>query len=288
MAGITALGTTFNLPNFHGELLQITPDDTPLLSAAGGLNGGKQATSTSFEWQEFDLREPQVRPRLEGQDAPNPEARVRANKDNIVQIFHEAVATSYTKQAAVDLYASAGQGASNPVTNEHAWQITQTLKQIARDVNYTFWHGKYNKPADNTTARQTRGLFEAITSSKQYAEQAETTGASTATDTVTATHSLVVGDKVVFTNVGAATAIVPGRAYWVVQNSTTASFKVSAVKGGAPITIGTATGVAFVGVKAAEGVANVTSDRINGLLQSVFTNGGISEQGTATLYVPRI
>ncbi|NMM84308.1 hypothetical protein B2J88_08035 [Rhodococcus sp. SRB_17] len=283
MSGITGLGTTFNLPNYHGELTAITPEDTPLLSAAGGLaGGGKQATEVSFEWQEFDLRDPRIQSRLEGGDAPNPEARVRANKDNVVQIFHESVSTSYTKQAAVDQSPSALAG-TNPITNEHAWQVTQSLKQIARDVNYAFWHAKYNKPADNTTARQTRGLFQAITSTKQYVGDAvEITGASAATDSVTITHALAVGDKVVFTDVGASTTISPHRAYWVTSVSTTASFKVSAIKGGAAIAIGTAT-VAFVPVKA---TALLTPDLIGNLLQSVYENGGISEQGTATIFVP--
>ncbi|MDQ5863058.1 MAG: DUF5309 domain-containing protein, partial [Actinomycetota bacterium] len=109
-----------------------------------------------------------------------------------------------------------------------------------------------------------------------------TVGASAATDTVTVTHNLVVNDKVVFTSVGASTAIAVNRAYWVVANGTTATFKVSATKGGAAITIGTAT-VSFYGIKAA---TVVTTDLIGNLLQSVYDNGGISEQGTATIFVP--
>ena len=29
MAGTTGIGTTFSLPNYHGELLAITPAETP-------------------------------------------------------------------------------------------------------------------------------------------------------------------------------------------------------------------------------------------------------------------
>jgi hypothetical protein len=35
-------GTTFNLPNFVGELFELTPADTPFLSAIGGLTGGNR------------------------------------------------------------------------------------------------------------------------------------------------------------------------------------------------------------------------------------------------------
>lgn len=291
MSGLSGMGTTFGLPNYHGELIAITPSDTPLLSAAGGLGGGKSTDSTSFEWQTYDLRDAAIRTRLEGAVAPTAEARVRANVENVAQIFHETVSTSYTKQATAGQYATAGaapfqanSGGPNPVTDEHAWQVAQALKQIARDVNYTFWHGVKVKPTTNATARQTAGLLSVITSNAQVADSTNplTAAASAATDTITATHNLVADDKVVFTDVGASTTIVPGRAYWVKSVSTTVSFKIAATKGGAAITVGTAT-VSFYGIKAA---TVATPDIVGNLLQSVFDNGGITEQGTATLFVP--
>ncbi|MEU7814124.1 DUF5309 family protein [Pseudonocardia sp. NPDC049154] len=282
MAGITAIGSTFNLPNYHGELLNITPVDTPLLSLSGGLNSGGQSADTEFEWSEFDLRDPEIRPRLEGADAPNPEARVRSAKSNIVQIFHEAVATTYTKQAAVERYAAdslnTGSSGSNAVRNEHAWQVEQSLIQIARDVNYVFWHSTYHKPTDNTTARRTRGLLQAIETNRSAA--GEVTGVSTATDTVTsASHGLSDGDKVVFTDTGASSAIRADRVYYVVS-SASGTFKVAATPGGTPITIGTAT-VSYV-----EAGTPLTVDTLNVFMQGVWDNGGISQQETATLFVP--
>lgn len=56
MAGITGLGTTYNLPNYVGEIFAVTPEDTPFLSSIGGLTGGKATKSTIFEWQTYDLR----------------------------------------------------------------------------------------------------------------------------------------------------------------------------------------------------------------------------------------
>lgn len=282
MAGITGLGTTFNLPNYHGELFAVSPTDTPLFSAAGGLGQGGETSDTLVEWQKYDLRDPEIRARLEGADAPTAEERVRANVTNRLQIFQEAVSTSYTKQAATERYAALASGASNPVTNEHAWQVMQSLKQVARDVNYAFWNSLRVDPADNTTARQMAGLLSVMTSNK-IEDGTFRSAATSATDTITVTHGLVVDDKVVFTAVGASTAIKINRAYWVVQNSTTASFKVSATKGGTPITVGTASGIAFYEMKAAN---VVTTDNVNELLQSVYDKGGISQQGTATLFVP--
>lgn len=284
MAGITGIGTTFNLPNFHGELISITPADTPLLSAAGGLSGGAQTDSPSFEWQTEDLRAPENRDRLEGADAPVSEERVRANVENVAQIFHESVSTSYTKQAATGQYSTpsaapfySADGAPNPVADEHGHQVALALKTIATDVNYTFWHGKKVKPSTNASARKTAGLLSVISSSRFAA--GEVVGASAATDTITGTHAFSNGDKVVFTDTGASTAIRPDRVYYVVGISTTVSFKVAATLGGSAITIGTAT----VSVIKAGATLDIDTG-INALLQSVFDNGGITEQSTATLF----
>jgi hypothetical protein len=285
MAGITGLGTTFNLPNYHGELFAVSPSDTPLLSAAGGLGQGGQVSDTLVEWQKYDLRTPAVRTRLEGADAPTAESRVRANVTNRLQIFQEAVSTSYTKQAATERYAALAGGVGNPVQNEHSWQVMQSLKQIARDVNYSFWHAVRNDPSDNTTARQMAGLLSVIsTNAKVRSGSALTSSASAATDTITATHDLAAGDQVVFTDVGASTTIVTGRAYTVKSVSTTVSFKIVAGDdvSATAITVGTAT-VSFYAVNAAN---TVTTDNVNRLLQSAYDNGGITNEATATLFVP--
>src|SRR5690606_38344074 len=117
------------------------------------------------------------------------------------------------------------------------WQIMQTLKQIARDVNFSFWNAVRNDPSDNSTARQMAGLLSVMTSNAQ-AKSTKISGASTATDTITVTHALAADDKVVFTEVGDMTNVVAGRAYWVKSVSTTASFKIAATKGGTAITVG--------------------------------------------------
>ena len=283
MAGITGLGTTYNLPNFHGDLIEITPTDTPLLSGAGGLNGGGgQTTSPAFEWQTEDLRDPEIRPRLEGADAPSAESRARDNVENVVQIFQEQVATSYTKQAATGQYGTAesapfysSDGSANPVADEHGHQVANALKTIARDVNYTFWHGKLAKPTSNANPRQTAGLLSVITANR--IADGEVSG-TTATDTVTATHAYTNGDKIVITDPGS-TGLRDDRVYYVVNVSTTVSFKVAATSGGSAITLGTSSTF-----KSIEAGTTLTVDGLGVLMQSVFDNGGISEQDTATLF----
>lgn len=285
MSGITAIGSTFNEPNYHGELIALTPTETPLLSAAGGVNGGGSVTDTTIEWQKYDLRDPEINPGLEGADAPSAQARVRANVTNRVQIFHKAVGTTYTKQAAVNQYQNAYGGAANPVTDEHSWQIMQELKQLALDVNFNFWNAIRHDPSDNTTARQMAGLLSVMTSNARVKTgSAKFVDASASTDTITTTHDLSAGDMVVFTDVGASTTIKINRKYWVKSVSTTASFKIVPTSDltATAIAVGTATVSGY-----AVNVANVAgTDDIDGLLQSVYDNGGISDQGTATLFVP--
>lgn len=163
MAGITALGTTYNLPNYTGILHQLTPSDTPFFSAIGGLTGGGQTDAIEFEWQTFDLRAAGQNTRLEGDDAPAEQERVRGNVSNIVQIHQETVGVSYTKLAATQAKAGVNNAERNPVLNELDWQTEQMLKQMVRDIEYSFLRGTYQKPADNTTVRKTRGLLSAIT-----------------------------------------------------------------------------------------------------------------------------
>lgn len=280
MAGITALGTTYDLPNYTGELFALTPADTPFLSAIGGLSGGMQTTSTEFEWQTFDLANAGQHVALEGADAPTLEARVRANVTNVVQIQHRAVGVSYTKLAAFGQKDGTNNDARNPIVDESTWQVQQALKEMARDVDFSFIQGVYQKPADNSTARQTRGLLAAIATNLFAKATATSTGLSASGDTISETTTARAnGDKIVFTSVGASTTLVQGRVYFVV-NKATDSFKVSLTSGGSPVTIGTAT----VSYRVPQ-TTDLSVDDVSVLLQSVYDNGGITEQATATLVV---
>lgn len=171
MAGITGQGTTFNLPNYVGELFAVTPTDTPFLSSIGGLTGGESVDSTLFQWQGFDLRDASdTRQRVEGANAPDAEARVRFNVTNVVEIHQEVVEISYTKQASTGQFNSTGSnhpgsvgiGGTNPVNDEMSWQLQQHLIQIARDIEKTFISGTFANPGTNASARRTRGILEAV------------------------------------------------------------------------------------------------------------------------------
>ncbi|MBM4525174.1 hypothetical protein GS462_11205 [Rhodococcus hoagii] len=166
MPGITGMVTTYDCPNFVGELFGLSREDTPFLSAIGGLTGGENTGSTIFNWQSYDLRDGEDdRQRAEGDDAPNPEGRKRVNGHNVLEIHQEAVAVSYTKLGAVRQVAGSNpmQSGTQPVTDELTWQIAQEIKQVARDVNKSFITGTYHLPEDDTTVRRTRGILQATT-----------------------------------------------------------------------------------------------------------------------------
>lgn len=165
MAGIAGRGTTYNLPNYHGELIELSRSDTPFLAAIGGITGGiRTVSATEVEWQAWDLRAPENdRQRLEGADAPEASARVRSNVTNVLEVHQEAVDVSYTRLAATQQHAGANIDApSETPADEFTFQVNAQVRQVALDVNASFITGSYNKPADNTTARRTRGLLAAI------------------------------------------------------------------------------------------------------------------------------
>lgn len=276
MAGITGMGTTFNLPNYHGELFALSPEDTPFLSAVGGLSGGGMTDATEFEWQAYDLRARGQNTKLEGATAPTAQERVRSNVTNVCQIHQEKVSVSYTKQATTGQYSGANIGGMpNPVQDELSWQVEQTIKEIAGDVNWSFINGVYQKPVDNTTARQTRGILQAASAGTVDKGTNSASGATTdaATDSVTpaSAHSLAVNDKVVFTRVGAS-GLKIGKVYYVQSVSTTVSFKVAETQGGSvvPLEI-SAANVDYHSLW----TTDLTVDHVNSFAKTIYDRGGL-------------
>lgn len=164
MAEVSGVGTSWNLPNYAGELFTASPKKTPLLSAIGGLTGGK--TSDSFEFtcgQEYTLPEagqPAIS-ETASLTAPAPKHIDRTQKTNTCQIFHETIDLSYAKLSQKGKLSGlnvAGQNA-NPA-NEEDWQMNQKLQKIATDVEYTYINGVYQQATDADTPAKTRGLLE--------------------------------------------------------------------------------------------------------------------------------
>jgi len=171
----TAPATTFELPNFVGELFSLVPAEVPLLSMSGGLTGGKSVATKEFIWQVEDNDGAAVNnSKLEGGD-PTPLTILRQEVKNVVEIHQESVQISYTKQAAYNQLGAGGAGTgaqyaiasapilgNQPVMGEIPHQLELKINMIARDVELSFLSGVYDYPLDNATNRQTRGVLTAI------------------------------------------------------------------------------------------------------------------------------
>ncbi|OCB42942.1 hypothetical protein A5721_26195 [Mycobacterium vulneris] len=164
MSTVSGLGTTYNLPNYAGRLFSVAPSDTPFLSAIGGLGNGARTTSVEFEWQTEDLETTAANnSKTEGAPAPTASGVARTNVSNVVEIHQESVEVSYTKMAANGMRNGINSAdGSNPVTDELSHQIDLKLRKIGVDLEKSFLSGTYAKPANNSTARQTRGVLSAI------------------------------------------------------------------------------------------------------------------------------
>jgi hypothetical protein len=281
MAGISGQGTTFNLPNYHGVIYQITPADTPFSSAIGVMSGGGEPTlAKEFEWQVFDLAAPAIPAHLEGQNAPTAKQRVRAAVSNICQIFHEAVDVSYSKLAAVAQRDGINVASvDGSVGNELSWQIEQALKQLKRDIEHTFINGVYAKPADNSAARKTRGLLEAISTNSNDAKGAgqAATGAA-ATDLITLNgHGFSDGQEIRFSSVTGGAPLAANTKYYV-RDATTNTFKLASTRGGSAIDI-----TADLTASTLHKYQVVTEAMVLDLMQKVWEAGGIMEEEGRTL-----
>lgn len=164
MANITGTGTSWNLPNYAGELFTASPTKTPFLSAIGGLSGGRKTESSEFitgqEYEFPDAAQPAIS-ETASETAPTATALVREQKKNVTQIFHEAISITYAKMANRGQLAGlnlAGQQA-NP-GNEKDWQIARRLEKMARDIEYTFLNGAYQRSNGAAVADKTRGMLE--------------------------------------------------------------------------------------------------------------------------------
>ena len=142
MASVSGQGTTYNLPNYTGELFQVSPTDTPFLSMIGGLGGYLISTSTEFEWETADIRTTSAgNAQVEGADAPTANSQSRANVSNVTEIHQSQVNVSYSKQAARGLKSGTNNDLANPVQSELGYQIDQELLAIAVDVEKSFISG---------------------------------------------------------------------------------------------------------------------------------------------------
>ena len=161
---VSGRALTYNLPNFVGELFNLTPADTPFKNLAA-RNGVRRVASKVFSWQTVDNPAPAQPEIVEGAD-PVYEERTRVEVHNVTQIFQYGVDISYTKLATYQQVADDATPwlGPQPVTNELEFQQALKLDRCSEDMEVSFLTGTFQNPSDNTAGRRTRGILTAVTS----------------------------------------------------------------------------------------------------------------------------
>ena len=186
MADISLTNSTIyaqNINNFAGELFKVGGQRTPLLSAVGGLNGGKSINSTFWQVQVEDNATISSEP-TKGQEGSTPTeylGRDRAAYTYVTQIFHKGVQMTYTALASnqnqnpFDLSAnivntSDGDGTTTaadklalfggtPVSDEFAFQMEKAMEKVAREVEWFAFNGSFSDGANTTPGSGTREMY---------------------------------------------------------------------------------------------------------------------------------
>jgi len=186
MANISLTNNTIyaqNINNFTGELFKVGGQRTPLLSAVGGLNGGKVLNSTYWQVQVEDNAIISSEP-TKGQEGSTPTeyvGRDRAAFTYVTQIFHKGVQMTYTALASTGnqnpftlsanivnqsdgdgtTTAGAAQGlfGGNPVNDEFALQLEKALEKVAREVEWFAFNGSFSDGANLTPGDGTREMW---------------------------------------------------------------------------------------------------------------------------------
>lgn len=165
---VNGMGTTFNLPNYSGELATASVTQTPFLTMV--LSKPMRITATL----EFDTSSDYTLPSPSADGiSENSAADVHANvtatnivrgqSTNIIQTFVDKLSISYVKQATYNAMSGLNNaGQKNNAPSELDFQRSMILKKNARNMEYAFLNGTYNKATNANEVNKTRGIFEAI------------------------------------------------------------------------------------------------------------------------------
>lgn len=165
MPNVSGQGTSWNLPNYTGELFSADQINTPFLSMIGGLTTGGMQTenfefATDVEYTMATAAQPAIT-ETASLTAPAAVGVVKSQNKNVTQIFHEKVSISYAALSNSGRLSGINTAGGKPEAgSEKAFQIAKALEKIARDVEYTCLNGVYQIATDAGVANKTRGMLE--------------------------------------------------------------------------------------------------------------------------------
>lgn len=157
--------TSFGVLNYSGMLFNKGNTRTPLSS----IIGSRAKTTNHVEFvtgQEYSSAggaQPAIS-ETASLTAPDATVVTRTQKTNVTQIFQETVGVSYAKMSNMGTLSGVNieNQQANPI-NELDFQVAAKIQKIARDMEFTFIQGAYNKATDDSKINKTRGLTTAIT-----------------------------------------------------------------------------------------------------------------------------
>lgn len=157
--------TSFGVLNYSGMLFNKGNTRTPLSSIIGSKAKITQSVEfvTGQEYAGGGVGQQPAISESASLTAPSATVVTRAQKTNVTQIFQETVGISYGKMSNMATLAGvniAGQQA-NPLS-ELDFQVAVKSQEVARNIEYTFINGTYNKATTDTEINKTRGLVSAI------------------------------------------------------------------------------------------------------------------------------
>lgn len=163
------LAMSFGVLNYSGMLFNKGNTKTPLST----MIGGRMKTTNHVEFvvgQEYTAGDGGAQPSISEEaslTAPTASVITRTQMSNVTQIFQESVGVSYGKMSNMGTLSgvNVANQTANPMT-ELDFQVAAKMIKIARDIEYTFINGTYNKATSDATVNKTRGLVSAITTNE--------------------------------------------------------------------------------------------------------------------------
>lgn len=105
--------------------------------------------------------------------APDPTFITTEQKTNVTQIFQESFGISDAKLSNMGTMSGVNIAGQQPnPTDPRDFQTAAKMQKIARDIEYTFINGVYQKATADNVANKSRGLVNAITTNTLAAESA--------------------------------------------------------------------------------------------------------------------
>jgi hypothetical protein len=159
------LATSFGALNYSGLLFNKSNTAVPFSTLIGSRQRDTNHVefTTGLEYTTGGGTQPAIS-ETASLTAPAATIITREQKTNVTQIFQESFGISDAKKSNMGTLSGiniAGQTA-NPA-NELDFQAAAKMTKIARDIEFTFMQGVYNKATSDATINKTRGMFPAIT-----------------------------------------------------------------------------------------------------------------------------